>query len=463
MLKYTIGDHEESITVSSVTGSGPWTINMSGSPDLSDIRVNDCFTDNNSDEWLITAVDDVGDSVTVSDQEGNGGTPATGTGTVGEWYADFASYETGLGSTKRDMVTNTESLDVRFCNDWPSGYGNGDVYTGIETRINPTQTDWDANTTYNQTLSVIEGEEHDFTVDGSGFFWKSTANVATGGIISPFQKSFDYGVIEWQKIDMELSNFYMTAIRNYASGSGNNCNYTHIRNNLIFADDNDDIERATNGLIKIQQQVGAGKGCHVYNNTILGGTDAGYSLGPVGIRAHDGYPTSITKCFIYNNTVLKMEFCLHRSALGTGGSSLDDIHMVVNNYFGDAYGSTIKFDGGMSPSNADANFNHNTTSDTDAGSSNGNISSVSVSSCDFNDTTVGQQDVRIASTSALVGDGEGPDNDSNVPSPDPDGTARTGASCDVGCFMAVATGGNALLFDHAVLRGANRGIGIGIN
>ncbi|MBL8026741.1 MAG: hypothetical protein JNL74_10045, partial [Fibrobacteres bacterium] len=69
---YTIGTSSNiNVSVASVTGTGPWTITFSGNPDLSQININDCFTDGYTTQgkWKITSVDDVANTVTVQNTE----------------------------------------------------------------------------------------------------------------------------------------------------------------------------------------------------------------------------------------------------------------------------------------------------------------------------------------------------------------------------------------------------------
>lgn len=104
--EYTIGSLTNiSVITSSITGSGPWTIAFSGSPNLLRIFENDRFTDAASPtpkNWKITSVNDTTDTITVTDSESNGGSPTAGTSNVGRWYSTLQAWET---ARQGDLIT----------------------------------------------------------------------------------------------------------------------------------------------------------------------------------------------------------------------------------------------------------------------------------------------------------------------------------------------------------------------
>lgn len=96
---YTIGTRTANVDISSVSGSGPWTVQLAASTDLSNVALNDKLLDeaNPQKAWKITAINDGADTVTVVDSESNGGSPANAGGqqaTISRWYITMQAWET---------------------------------------------------------------------------------------------------------------------------------------------------------------------------------------------------------------------------------------------------------------------------------------------------------------------------------------------------------------------------------
>lgn len=70
-----------SVTASSVSATDPFTVSLSGSPDLSTVQVGDIFKDSAGNDYRVKDFDDTADTLTVSDEFGDG-VPATGVGSV---------------------------------------------------------------------------------------------------------------------------------------------------------------------------------------------------------------------------------------------------------------------------------------------------------------------------------------------------------------------------------------------
>ena len=98
--EYTIGALSNiAVTASTVTANsnGTWTIAF-GVTNLSRIFKNDKFVDSASKAWKVLSVSDSADKIIVVDSEGNTPAvlaPATGSGTVGRWYASISAWEAG--------------------------------------------------------------------------------------------------------------------------------------------------------------------------------------------------------------------------------------------------------------------------------------------------------------------------------------------------------------------------------
>src|SRR3989344_3835495 len=113
--EYTIGALSNiAVTASTVTANsnGTWTIAF-GVTNLSRIFKNDKFVDSASKAWKVLSESDRADKIIVVDSEGNTPAvlaPATGSGTVGRWYASISAWEAGRNA---DITATGRNAIVR--------------------------------------------------------------------------------------------------------------------------------------------------------------------------------------------------------------------------------------------------------------------------------------------------------------------------------------------------------------
>ena len=88
-------------------------------------------------------------------------------GEVGNPSADYNSWSAVDAGESKDRVTATDSLEVQWYNDWPTGKtGYGDTVTG-----------WTTNDTYRLIVGAVPGDEHDGVPDAG--VWFNEPNIST--------------------------------------------------------------------------------------------------------------------------------------------------------------------------------------------------------------------------------------------------------------------------------------------
>jgi hypothetical protein len=215
---YTIGTRTANVNITSVTGSGPWTVQLASYTDLSNVAVNDKLLDEAASpkSWKISAVSDSADTVTVWDSESNGGSPSaagSSTATISRWFTTPALWEDA-----RDG--NLVSSDV---------VEKGEMY---------------ADSTFTGTVTI-----DDSTTDSTRYMWLTAADsqrhsgrAGTGVVIDPSGTGIvvyvkdPYTKVEW----LEITGFNGSSAAAVAiDGAGNNT----ISNMLIhdFPDASNDV------------------------------------------------------------------------------------------------------------------------------------------------------------------------------------------------------------------------------
>ncbi|MFH0920778.1 MAG: hypothetical protein V1913_10485, partial [Fibrobacterota bacterium] len=219
---YNIGTLADiNVTVSSVTGSGPWTVSFSGSPSLSRIFPGDRFSDGSIHQavWTVTAVDDGLDQITVTNSSYdtiNYPSPFNGNlgqARVGRWFQkinDWAKSRSG------DLVTG-QRLEKGVC------YNDGIMDDTLHLAGSTT------NASYHFWLTTAPGERHN-GIAGTGFHVRPTCTLPANGAIITSEVAFT--IIENLEVDGSgiTAGSSVNMIKILTSSEG-----CIVRNNLVHS------------------------------------------------------------------------------------------------------------------------------------------------------------------------------------------------------------------------------------
>ncbi|MEI7890670.1 MAG: fibronectin type III domain-containing protein [bacterium] len=208
--EYTVGHLANvSLTVTAVNQAGPWLLVLSGTPNLSRIFKNDKFVDSTGKPWKVLSLNPSNTTprLLVIDSEGNGGSPASGVGSVGRWYSDLAAWEAGR---QGDLVArNAVERALPY-------YDVGPDTTPLAIA------GWTTDATHYVEINVPLGERHRGKWDDGKYSIQYTSN--TGGI----------GTID-------ISTNYVKIIGLQIKRIGNNRDYLNGINAKAITGSNGDI------------------------------------------------------------------------------------------------------------------------------------------------------------------------------------------------------------------------------
>src|SRR3989344_1132764 len=291
--EYTIGALSNiAVTASTVTANsnGTWTIAF-GVTNLSRIFKNDKFVDSASKAWKVLSVSDSADKIIVVDSEGNTPAvlaPATGSGTVGRWYASISAWEAGRNA---DITATGRNAIVRGL---PYYDGAADT-TGVS--ING----WTTDATHYIEIYVPLSERHrgkwddgkyrvELSSDANALIVKEVYTRIEGLQISvtPQMLNWRRGIILSDQSNggdaggarishniirnTNTTNSWLGGISTYAGIAGG----VYIYNNIVY-----DFDNATSSAA-IGVEMAGTNGHYIYNNTVINNT-IGYSTNDDGV------------------------------------------------------------------------------------------------------------------------------------------------------------------------------------
>ncbi|MBL8025593.1 MAG: hypothetical protein JNL74_04235, partial [Fibrobacteres bacterium] len=184
--EYSIGRKPDiPVTVSGVSGTGPWTVSFSNSPDLSRTFAGDAFNDGSTykNKWYITAVDNTAKTVTVANNEYNASglispsTVNTYHPTVGRFFSTMQAWE----DMRDGNLVAASRKEKGVC------YKDDTLKTGVVIDGSTT------NETNFMWLTSAQTERHN-GVGGTGVVIKPTASGTCVKIDD------DYTIVEWLDI-----------------------------------------------------------------------------------------------------------------------------------------------------------------------------------------------------------------------------------------------------------------------
>ena len=261
-------------------------------------------------------------------------------------------------------------------------------------------------------------QRHDGTVDGGGYTLRASSNANT------IQTVQTHLTIDGLKIVKEGGTTRLgILISNYSQ-------YCEVKNNLIIGNGSS----TTNGLLYCLATKGS-DGANSFHDNIVIGLNSSYPV-KWGIRLYQtATDSSANQSFIYNNTVYGyFSTCAieYNSAGGAAGTAPDTTYAcLMKNNVASNLGTGTDYAFATNSSNAGDYFDYNASDDGTAGTTNDN-QTILIADCEFVDTTLSTLDLHIKTNSDLVGQGIGPDSDTNVPSLDINGNTRSGTTCDMG-------------------------------
>ncbi|MFH0920903.1 MAG: chitobiase/beta-hexosaminidase C-terminal domain-containing protein [Fibrobacterota bacterium] len=278
------------VTVSNITGTGPWTVAFSGSPDLSRIFANDRFKDGGCGElkWMVTTVDNTAKTITVANSEYSetNAVPSPeniNQATVGRWYNTLQAWE---NARQGDLVADNR-LEKGVC------YKDGIFTSGLT--IDGSTTD----ATHYLWLTVAADERHN-GIAGTGVVVNPSASTGAIAIADP------YSVVEW----LEVTDWGGSGNNNVAIGAGTGSANSTIRYCIVH----DEYEN-NGGTAISSNQVGS----KVYRNLIYETGTATVHFGIAG--------TGWGNMSVVSNTIYNTGTGLYRDNDGAFGPFYDNIVM----------------------------------------------------------------------------------------------------------------------------------------
>ncbi|MCK5178058.1 MAG: right-handed parallel beta-helix repeat-containing protein, partial [Candidatus Omnitrophica bacterium] len=282
---YTVGAMPRiSVTASTISGSDPWTIALSGAADLSRIFKSDKFTDAVGRVYKILSVSDARDTIIVIDSEGLVAAPTAGTGTVGRWYPSLSAWEDardGDGVEDADITAGgRNAIERAVC-----------YYDGKPDTSNLVIDGWATDEDHYIEITVPPSERH------AGKWIKTAYTLRTAAANPNIYVKEDHTRIRGLQVENK------SAGRNYAlslSGIG-----LEIEGNIIRGADNKTHKNWNFGILVSNEST-----AKIWNNIVYHFRSAGMKGRGIIGGGKEG------EVFAYNNTVYGCDVGIDR---GIGG------------------------------------------------------------------------------------------------------------------------------------------------